>query len=531
LNSEDNDKQKQKLAKPTPTPSLASDSPSAIPTVIRKVAGVRPVFEEPVIPTVGNFSLISKEPIAVPISAPATSLAPAMATVAAPSAAPVVATNPTSSASNRASVVQKSPPTVAPSITVVAASEPILYTDTVKANPLYLRVVGEFDPLDEEGDFFAVVEEMFGPYSKAYISYILKDFDIAVVFLNALTQMTAVAGGSTLATSWCEVNVTFHIASETEQYVADFTVERASQFVKRFFMESHKVRLINRMAETGVPVEDLEALDTLPDDMKAILEPASKPEANPVPPMEKHADGDRSSLAVTIASGGVIFLAIGALVFASRPRNRVSDMHGRSSLISGGEDPTTAKALAFVSGEHLGGVKPAALHVRNRRERWRQRAMSSNNTVATYFTTESAFTTVSHTEEQRRDNVDANEVVTSAPTGSRLVDLAVSSALTCLDGDESVGALNEAYPEFELYQSNASPPPSPVWSIDNYSNSSPYSVEEDYAAERRRWHDQANELDLIALPDTSSVYSMTQYSQSDRSEMEESSTRTRRDAV
>jgi hypothetical protein len=515
---------------------VASDSPSAVPTVIRKVAGVRPVFEEPTIPSVGNFSVISKEPIAVLGSAPVTSLAPPTTTVPAPVAllaAPVVAANPTSSASNRANVLQNSPPTVAPSITVVAASEPILYTDTVKANPIYLRVVGEFDPLDEEGDFFAVVEEMFGPYSKAYISYILKDFNVAIVFLNALTQMTAVAGGSTMATSWCEVNVTFHVASETEQYVADFTVERASQFVKRFFMDSHKVRLINRMAETGVPVQDLEAMDALPDDMKAILEPAARTEAKPVPPMDKDADGDmpRSSLAVTIASGGVIFLAIGAMVFASRPRNRVPDIHGRPSLISGGEDPTLSKALAFVSGERLGGVKPAALHVRNRRERQRQRAMSSNNTVATYFTTESAFTTVSHTDEQRRDNIDVSDQAASAPTGSRLVDLAVSSALTCLDGDESVGALNEAYPEFELYQSNASPPPSPVWSIDNYSNTSPYSVEEDYVAERRRWHDQANELDLIALPDTSSVYSMTQYSQSDRSEMEESSTRARRDAV
>lgn len=406
---------------------------------------------------------------------------------------------------NSFETAQTALPTSSPTIKLLATAEQHHFTRTVQAHPLFLRVVGQFDPKEEEEEFFVIVKEGFKPYSRAYISEMLNEYDIAMLFLNDLIQETKEANGTVLTTSWCQVNVTFEVASETESTVNHFTTEKASQLVVKFFMDGHKTRLINGFDQADIAVLDIEALEVLPNDVKAILDAAtgSASRSGEPPPLNDEPSGSsKSSIAVLAASGGVMLLALGAIVLTRRNNKRVSDMHGSASLVPGDDiDKYPSKALAFVSGESLNEVKPAALQVRNRRERARQAVMSSNNTVATYFTTETALSNFTKVEKYSaaKGEVQASE--------TRLVDIAAFSALTCLNGKESVGALNKAYPEFEMYQSSASPPPSPVWSIDNYSNASPYSVDDDYVAERRRWHDVANDLDMIALPDTNSEYS------------------------
>ena len=80
------------------------------------------------------------------------------------------------------------------------------------------------------------------------------------------------------------------------------------------------------------------------------------------------------------------------------------------------------------------------------------------------------------------------------------LDLIAATSLVDLDATESFGVLEDAYPEFEMYQAA---PPSPVWSYDNYSNMSPYSAEDEYLAARRCWHEEANDP-VASLPDHSS---------------------------
>jgi hypothetical protein len=385
-------------------------------------------------------------------------------------------------------------------------------------------VTGDFDPKQEEAGFFEVIQTSFNLYCQAFIDKLLDEFDITVMFMEDLTQSNTTGASGLPITSWCEVNVTFMIGSEIETDLDAFTVDKATQFVSRFFLSSQKTRLINGMGQAGIDLDDIQPFYVLPDDVQEKLKADSEQTKDEPMTQQSSSDGSKSALFVAVASGGVIFLALGAVLVSNRRRTRNMNTYGKESHTGDGSsysDGSASQAVSFVSGQGTSEVLPAALHVRNKRERERQLMMSSNSTVSSYRTTETACLS-----KKTKTAGEAFDGTAAYSTGQgvhetalvRLEDgpeLVASGALTCLDGDESVGALNEAYPEFDLYQTNASPPPSPVWSVDNFSNASPYSAEEDYLVARRRWHDEANDLELIALPDNESdVGSMSHFSHS-----------------
>lgn len=385
-------------------------------------------------------------------------------------------------------------------------------------------MTGDFDPQVEAVNFFGIIETNFNPYSRAYMGDLLSDFDIDIMFMNDLTQMMEGADGSPVTTSWCEVNVTFTVDGATESDLDEFTVQAASDFVMRFFMTSHKMRLISGLTASGIAISDMEAFPVLPDNIKDLWksdsEQAKDGQKAASQSEENESSGEsKSSLFVAVASGGVIFLALGAVLISRRRRYRFMDkIHDKQSITEDSrhsDGSAASQAVSFVSGERPSEVKPAALHVRNKREREREMMASSDSTISSFRTTETAQVDKA-TESKGYDDEAAYSTGQEADESAhvRLNDLIASSALNCLDGDESLGALNEAYPEFELYQTNASPPPSPVWSLDNYSNASPYSAEEEYVTARRRWHDEANDLEMIALPDTNSTGSESHHNRS-----------------
>mmetsp|Transcript_9063 Transcript_9063/g.19536 ORF Transcript_9063/g.19536 Transcript_9063/m.19536 type:complete len:165 (-) Transcript_9063:17-511(-) len=71
------------------------------------------------------------------------------------------------------------------------------------------------------------------------------------------------------------------------------------------------------------------------------------------------------------------------------------------------------------------------------------------------------------------------------------------ATLTNLDGDGSIKGIDSSYPEFEMFV-NVKTPPTPQWpdGEDLYE-----SQNEEYNTQRKRWQEEANDLDSIGLPD------------------------------
>lgn len=411
-------------------------------------------------------------------------------------------------------------PSSKPVLNIVSAPKDA-FLKSVEANPIFLNVTGAFDPGTQKQQFAEVLRTSFESYSQVNVGNILNAFDMTVMFMDDLTQHVVATGtNESLNTAWCEVNVTFNVGSNTETGLDSLTTEKGSMLVLKFFLASRKTQLIVDLNNTGIPVNDIEAFYALPDDIKAILDADLMKVQAGLAGATTAGNGDSSTgsqsntvLIAAVASGGVIFVALGVVLLSHRHKNRVGmEAYGKESLTgdsSSYSDSSDAHAVKFVTGENGTEVKPAALHVRMQRERERQeKAVSANSTVSSYRTSETPTGNMT-TGYANKGNGGTLSYSSGGEVHERALarledgpNLIASGALTCLDGEESVGALNEAYPEFDLYQmANSSPPPSPVWSVGNFSNTTPYSAEEDYIAARRRWHDEANDLELIALPD------------------------------
>eukprot|EP00522_Entomoneis_paludosa_P008866 CAMPEP_0172451354 /NCGR_PEP_ID=MMETSP1065-20121228/9433_1 /TAXON_ID=265537 /ORGANISM="Amphiprora paludosa, Strain CCMP125" /LENGTH=723 /DNA_ID=CAMNT_0013203305 /DNA_START=112 /DNA_END=2283 /DNA_ORIENTATION=- len=70
------------------------------------------------------------------------------------------------------------------------------------------------------------------------------------------------------------------------------------------------------------------------------------------------------------------------------------------------------------------------------------------------------------------------------------------ATLTNLDGDGSLNGIDRSYPEFEMFV-NVATPTSPQWPEED-----PYAEHTDeYHSQRKRWQEEANDVDLIGLPD------------------------------
>ena len=401
------------------------------------------------------------------------------------------------------SPVEASFPTSAPVLEIVGKG-PAYKVKTVITDPLLLRIVGAFNPSTQEETFFEVVRTNFVPYSRAIIGDMLLTLEMTQDFVQQ-QQSAAKTVESAVHTSWSELNASFHLGSDDEEAMDAFTTETAFGILLGFFQAPYLQRLIQRLDEAGIAVTDIQIHDAFPDGSDS-----SPTEDNEVAGSSAHprssgtsSSDNRGAVVAGVVSGCIILLVICAVLVVRKRRQRCNAIfdemasqtgeHSYSDMYTG----TQGEGDIIEPTESTSNVKPAALHVRNKRERKAKLGVSSNSTISSYHS--------SGTSTAQKAGVTAGEEMSNALVPFE--DGAYSepsAAHAFLDGDTSVGSLDPANPEFGLYLTDGLAPPSPQWSVGvgNFSSTmSQDTTQDEYVAARRRWQDEANDLDLIALPD------------------------------
>lgn len=384
-------------------------------------------------------------------------------------------------------------------------------------DPILIRITGTFDPDTQEEAFFEVVRTNFAPYSRASVGVMLTKIDLTAEFITGRPGAPNVPSGVT--TSWSEIRVSYYVGTDDPILFDAFTPESASMLLAKFFKPPNLKTLIQRLGEAGISVLTIEVHQHLPSDGSGQTK-EDEDTKNPDPvikPKQAEATSDKHGAVITATvCGSIILLAIGAVLAKKHQAQKhsifdekasITSDHSLTDVYSG-----TPGGMYVTASESARNIKPAALHIRNKRERENEGKvkLSSDSTISSY---QSNGTTNAERADKVRKSSKTNEVTKAKTEETTAIvpyadgsDPTAARALKCLDGEESVGALNDAYPEFDLYHSAGLAPPSPGWSVGNFSSTSrPFGSEDgDYVSSRKRWHDEANDLDLIALPDHSS---------------------------
>lgn len=383
-------------------------------------------------------------------------------------------------------------------------------------DPINIQVAGSFDPWKQQNAISKVVEEIFNPYTRAYVGDLLREYTVSLKFQDNLTTTNQATSRNDLSVNlYASFNATFEVGSTDEDKMKVFTPAFATLLVRRFFLDDHMQRLTNRLIEAGISVTAINVIDKFPavgdphdDGTTAKQGRNSHGSSESVPEISSTADKDGSSSAKIVgASCGAIIAAafVGVAVLAhKRQRRALDEEREHKAYLSGTGSQSNSDQVSETFSFTDDGpteIKPAALHVRNKMERERKLKLSSNSTLSSYCSNENPIIKEVSPSDVYTDNKPSGMIEDTGETSLISFedgpDLVATGALKCLDGEESVSTLRDVYPEFELYQNV---PPSPMWSLSNMSNMSPYTAEDDYLAARRRWHDEANDPQLIELP-------------------------------
>lgn len=551
-----------KLQKPTPAPT-SSGPPTFFPPVLLppSTTGTGP----PNAPAITPFPTAQSLTASPVTEAPSTTTIVATSTPVASSSgtdAPVlINATPGPGLTNAPTpATPPTPATLAPTTEFPTAVPTLLIIDNlpltkaVTTMPFYVSLTGSFDPIEDEERIFDVVETNFRPYSKAMIGDMLMDYQM---FFKFLEDRTTTLSGRRLqqnVSTMVEIIVVFTLSgSDSEQFEA-LDSERLSRTVQRYFLAGHKDTLLEQLNAAGIGVSDMQVFASLPPkdpsspsnggdvptDGNTDDEATEAPHPhgpNPIDFAGDHSAMNRSrstsAVIAAVISGVIIFVALGAVLVSNRRRQRNRFipstqpflLHQKPPSITGDGSSVADGSVDAVSYGH-DHIKPAALHVRNQRQRDEAVKASSNSTIssipsansphfavkpapghANRYESSSASSQSSHEEQKKEITETALVLLDDKPNK------VAEGALKCLDSDVSVGELVNTYPEFELYQ-GSTPPTSPQWHADNFSVSTPYSAEEEYLKARKRWHEEANDLQSIALPDHNSEMGYTHHSQS-----------------
>jgi hypothetical protein len=380
------------------------------------------------------------------------------------------------------------PPTVAPVLEIIGTA-----LRTISSDPVFLRIRGDFDPIEEEDIFYRNLEQLLGPYSRANVGSRLEEIQLRVDFITE----TPSAGSATTTTTkrqktvettvWTEVVVVYLISGDSF-----FSTTMGTDYLRQFFAADNKQRLISQLRNEGIAITSLDAVEELPESLYVDDDNVLKPTVNgettdkdlpgseqddPAP--ERSRKSRSSAIVAAVLSAVIVLCALGAIVVANRRRR----LH-RITM----------------------GVYDAQLNAPDKDDDNTPRRQGNDHRVRTTVFSDDSSISSFHSKKER------NLKATTAESQSQNQGTDNDAALSDPDGDQSFCAMHNEYSE-----PDQDPPQSPVWSVGNYSTlSTPYSVEEDCVVARRRWH-QANDPDYIGLPDHHSVggYEHSKYEASD----------------
>jgi hypothetical protein len=400
---------------------------------------------------------------------------------------------------------------------VLVVDRPTLQKATVAAAPRTIQLKGDFDPLQSEQIIFQATESLMRTYMNTYGGDILDSFELSLIFYHEYDHLTSV-DGHPLMTMYFDVDVDFYVTSYDMDEIAQFSSNKATKLVERFFSGTHLTRLKRRLSAKGLKIKDAQLFTSLPEDI-----PRSET-GDKYQPAVSSSNGKKSGnntvLYAALASGAIMFFALVAVVLISRRELRKNIKTVLGSL--SGSKSSSSYSDSSVSSTVSGGIKPAALHLRRKREEEQARQMETSSLDGFSYSDKSfgsnfvrshqPFLHVNRLGAKPRESNFVIDDDTDDESVGRLEDgLVASGALTCLDQERS--ELSKEYPEFELFvhiprqileskPKLPTAPASPVWSVSATSHDVGSTAgDDDYAEQRRRWQDQQLDDLALVLPD------------------------------
>jgi hypothetical protein len=486
---------------PSDTPSsVPSDNPSSVPSTVPSI----------------DMAVYDSMPIIPRVSGSATGQASVdtMGTTSSPSPSPVEF--------QRVPRIPYPTPGPSPSPTeqevVIAKSTPLGSTVWLTADPVHLQAVGTVDVNLVRQPFFQHVETLMKPYMMKHVGEILKNFQLNIEFLPPKTRSIPVGftGSQFRTVSYFDVLVKMEISSENVDDLTLFQDEQATAAVANFFRGMSLSALITSLQQASIRIdtilhaelsmeEHLANLATLlpvdespqvSDPFEKVqgtdpLESVIKPETNKDDKKEKAA-----GIYAALVSGGAVLVAVMLAILYNRRRQRRFKIHY----------PGDSEEGSLFTDSDVSTIKPAAITLRNKSGDDNSVLSSMSPLFHKSVSGKAGFPIAPPRMHFDSDLVD--EEKEELEHASEFVNTG-SSALTCLDGAQPVDHLSMKYPEFDMYSSMPpSSSPIPAWPAERVTIPFSYSVDdEEYQKERRRWHNEADDLALIVIPDQRSVVS------------------------
>lgn len=393
-------------------------------------------------------------------------------------------------------------------------------TKVISSDPVYLRITGNFNPGQEEAIFFDVLEDNFEPYGKAYVGAdTLKDLDLQVEFFPdaELSAQQRQKTTEEVAATWAEILITFHVSLDN-----DMDSDQASQIVRRFFVASHKERFVGQLEDAGVGVANMLVFDDIPDEIKAsrgqIVFNDDFFSDNAVPSFEgadevSTTTTNRSSAIVAaILSGGIILLALCYIILSNRRRHQQGFSHldvnkeGDIEYDNMSSDSNSNRMGMYHSDHEDDDENDNSNMVYDQPserngEPYFQSVMSCNSSVSSYPSKVKYQSPADQMLQPTECMTDQEEIVEERALVviDDTPDLIAAAALA----NEHPAPLQQQHPAPTpgFLDKQAETPPSPIWSLDNFSNGTPYSVADEHTDVRRRWQEASTDVDSIGVPD------------------------------
>jgi hypothetical protein len=383
---------------------------------------------------------------------------------------------------------------------VIAKNVPEDSTVWLTGDPVNLQAVGSVDVNSVREPFFQHVESLMKPYMMTHVGEILKKLQLNIEFLPTKTRSISigVTGSQSMTVSYFDVFVELEISSQGIDDVNSFQDEQATAAVAAFFRGMSLNALISALKQAGIPIDTILHAEKSMEDHIAnlpsvgdegqqivISDPFENVQENdPLESVKPETNNDDESdkstgLYAALVSGGVVLVVVMMAILYNRRRKRRFMIHYPGDSAEG----------SMFTDSNASTIKPAAITLRHKSR--------DDNSV------QSDMSSLYHKSESRKLGIPLVPPRMPQEHESEFVNrganVTAPSALTCLDGAQPIDRLSNQYPEFDLYSSM---PASPAWPVDGITIPFSYSVDdEDYQKERRRWHDEADDLALIVIPD------------------------------
>ena len=353
----------------------------------------------------------------------------------------------------------------------------------IAADPLYVRLIGSFDPSTDDIYFISALQATFDDYYLTHYDDTLYGFDIAALFIYGATLHEFEAQESTSKiTSWCEVQAAFSTPIDLDS--TRFNTNIATQFVADFFLDKQSTKLLNRLRKSAnITMDAMEAFAGSSDVVKSELQ------AYISIPSDSSASSSNTTVLKILVGISVTVICLAALaLLLSTLLNRYEARKNKDRL--GIQKRTTStRTLSF---SRAGANTSIIID---------QTSSDNENEVEIHCIDDEELDEL----HQPKSNIAKKDDPPILSSNSFQIDEG--------DDDETVVTRNQVSPTASQHNSptttNSSSNGSPIWSTFSANSTdctiSPYSTEE-VLRKRYRWHDNDTDDDidvnqLLSLPE------------------------------